>query len=198
MNLFFRNVDVAVGCSSLTRKLQLWSGAVMASVMFVGCAFASESREKMACAVWERETAFSNSLDTHDKGTFQEFLSDSAVFGAASPREIRGKAKILADWADFLKGDEIRLIWRPQFVSIASSNDLAMSRGPYILAVTEKGKSPAFFIGNYVSVWRPEKNGTWSVVFDGGGPKPEKVSGEDVALKHLDSAPNRCPYSSDK
>jgi ketosteroid isomerase-like protein len=58
--------------------------------------------------------------------------------------------------------DDRTLQWRPRYVGIARSGDLAFSTGPVFFA----GRAGA--AGNYLSIWRRQPDGSWKWVFDGG------------------------------
>jgi ketosteroid isomerase-like protein len=145
------------------------------------------------CDVWERERTFAESVDKHDRKAFAEHLHASAVFGAASPNPQRGRDAVLAAWDGIIEGKDIQLVWRPQFVSLGTDTNVAMSRGPFaITAKNDKGETK-YAIGHFVSVWtRKDGASPWYVVLDGGGPPPTPATADDVK-KHLAAAPATCP-----
>jgi len=147
------------------------------------------------CEVWNRERSFADSVDHHDRAAFTEHVHADAVFGAASPNTQRGRDAILKAWSGIIEGKDLQLVWRPQFVSIGTDTNVAMSRGPFtITAKNEKGETQRV-IGQFVSVWvRKDKGSPWYVVLDGGGPPPTPAT-EEEAQKHLAAAPATCPLA---
>jgi len=147
------------------------------------------------CEVWERERTFAKSVDDHDARAFAEHLHANAVFGAASPDPQRGREAVIKAWAGIVEGKDLRLEWRPQYVSVGADTNVAMSRGPFaITAKNDKGETRRV-IGQFVSIWiRKDETSPWYVVLDGGGPPPTPAT-EDEVKKHLGAAPTSCPRS---
>ncbi|MBY0422058.1 MAG: DUF4440 domain-containing protein, partial [Parvularculaceae bacterium] len=125
-----------------------------------------------ACAVFARERSFADSVERHDAAAFAEHLRADAVFAAATPRPVRGREAILADWAGIIRGDTTTLRWRPRFVTV--SGDVALSRGPYVLSGADASGRMTWRVGEFASVWTRGPDG-WKVLFDGGGPPPRSV-----------------------
>lgn len=145
------------------------------------------------CEVWERERTFAQSVENHDANSFAEHLHVNAVFGAASPNTQRGREAVIKAWAGIVGGEDIRLVWRPHFVSVGGDMNVAMSRGPFAIAARNDKGETTHSIGQFVSVWvRTAQASRWYVVLDGGGPPPTPAT-EDEVKKHLDSAPVNCP-----
>jgi ketosteroid isomerase-like protein len=144
------------------------------------------------CEVFDRELSFAESVDKHDKKLFAEHLHESAVFGAASPSPQRGRDAILKAWDGIVQGKNVKLEWRPQFVSLGTDT-IAISRGPFAFtSKNEKGETK-YSVGTFVSVWtRKDKSSPWYVVLDGGGPPPTPATAEEVK-KHMATAPAVCP-----
>jgi ketosteroid isomerase-like protein len=170
-------------------------GLVLLSLLVAPAGLAAEPAGMTAaeCQVWERERTFAESVDRHDRKAFAEHVHENAVFGAASPNVQRGRDAILKAWDGIIAGTDVKLEWRPQFVSLGTDTNVAMSRGPFaITAKNDKGETK-HAIGHFVSVWtRKDAASPWYVVLDGGGPPPTPAT-EDEAKKHLATAPASCP-----
>jgi len=145
------------------------------------------------CEVWERERTFAESVDRHDRKAFAEHVHENAVFRAASPNPQRGRETIVEGWKGIIEGKDIQLVWRPQFVSLGTDTNVAMSRGPFAMtAKNDKGETK-YAIGHFVSIWtRKDSASPWYVVLDGGGPAPTPATADEVK-KHLGTAPATCP-----
>lgn len=145
------------------------------------------------CEVFARERSFAGSVDRHDRRAFAEHVHENAVFGAASPDVQRGRDAILRAWDGIIAGTNVKLEWRPQFVSLGTDTNVAMSRGPYVLTAKNDKGEMEYRIGDFVSVWiRKDAASPWYVVLDGGGPAPTAAT-EEQAKQHLRSAPATCP-----
>jgi ketosteroid isomerase-like protein len=144
------------------------------------------------CEVWQRELSFAQSVDRHDAKAFAEHVHANATFAAASPHPQRGKAAVLEAWAGIIDGKDVKLEWRPEYVSIGGDG-VAISRGPYAFTAKDKEGKTRYGIGHFVSVWmRKNESSPWLVVLDGGGPPPQPATEEEVK-KHMATAPASCP-----
>jgi ketosteroid isomerase-like protein len=163
------------------------------SLLLAQAAFAADPGLSAAeCEVWERERSFAQSVDKHDKQAFAEHVHENAVFAAATDHTQRGRDTIVANWSGIIEG-KVHLEWRPQFVSIGTDTNVAMSRGPYVFQGKDKDGNTRYGIGDFVSIWvRKDAQSPWYVVLDGGGPPPKDASAEEAG-KHLANAPASCP-----
>ena len=127
-----------------------------------------------------REIGFSKSVEVQDHELFRSFVDPDARFANASV--LRGNEAIVDAWATFFVEDSPRIKWRPQFVEVLESGDLALTRGPYrIVDKNEKGELTESW-GTFNSVWRINADGEWLVVFDAGSFPDETPSDEQRAL----------------
>jgi len=62
-----------------------------------------------------------------------------------------------------------RLTWQPQKAEVSESCDLGYTYGDYELYDFARNE---IRYGNYFTVWRKEKDGTWRWVLDGGNTTP--------------------------
>jgi len=129
--------------------------------MMVGCqAAAPETHSDLEKQVTATELAFAKTMADRDMTSFSEFVSDEAVFFSGQDA-IRGREKIIAQWAGFFKGTAAPFSWSPDHVEVLDSGQLALSSGPVIGA---DGK----LIARFNSIWRRESSGRWKIVFDKG------------------------------
>lgn len=166
------------------------------AALAVAAAAADEAPPMSAeeCAVWNRELSFAKSVDNHDAKAFAAHIHPGAVFAAATANPTRGRDAIVESWAALLEGKTVQLVWRPQFVSVGSNANVAISRGPFYVHNSDPKARAAYAVGTFTSVWgRANARAPWQVLFDGGGPPPTPVAGEAEALAHLAKAPATCP-----
>ena len=97
-------------------------------------------------------------------------------------------------WEPLVEGRDIKLRWRPEFVSIGGDRNIAISRGPYVLEDTRPDAKVKFRAGTFTSIWvkQPESS-EWLVLFDGGGPPGTEVKEAREAQEILSRAPKTCP-----
>ena len=146
------------------------------------------------CAVWSREISFAQSVDHHDAKAFAAHVQSGAVFNAASDAPIHGREDIVKSWAGIIAGKDIKLVWRPHYVSIGGNPNIALSRGPFMIENSAPGAKHRYLVGQFTSVWaRTGAKAPWLVIFDGGGPPPTPVASEAEAQSHVTSTPDICP-----
>ena len=91
----------------------------------------------------------------------------------------RGPEAVAAAWSVFFAADGPRIKWRPQIVEVLEDGTLALSRGPYVMTVTDADGVETEHWGTFNSVWRLQDDGSWKVVFDAGSPAAARPA-EDV------------------
>ena len=132
-----------------------------------------------------REVGFSQSVETQDRERFASFIDPDARF--VGNKVDRSREAIAEAWAVFFTGDLPLIKWRPQFIEVLESGDLALSRGPYrIIDKNEQGEVKEAW-GTYNSVWRLNADGEWLIVFDAGSFPDETPSEEQRQLLESDA-----------
>ena len=144
------------------------------------------------CAVWERERSFAQSVANHDAKAFAEHVHPDAAFLPGPNAVVRGRAAVAADWAGLIAGGDVELQWHPQLVAIAGDPDTAISQGPYWFEDTRPDAKQRFSMGRFNSVWSRGADGTWHVLFDGGGAPARPASAEEID-KLKASLAKECP-----
>ncbi|HTL97954.1 MAG TPA: DUF4440 domain-containing protein [Holophagaceae bacterium] len=103
-----------------------------------------------------------------EKGISAAFLAnlaDGAVILGPEPMDAR------AHYA--AEKDPAFLSWRPTWIGLSASGDLAYSTGPWEYRVT-KDAAP-LVQGHFLSLWAKQADGTWKVAFDCGVPHPARA-----------------------
>jgi ketosteroid isomerase-like protein len=103
-----------------------------------------------------------------EKGTraaFLAFLADDAVVFRPGPVNGKGAWEKRAETG-------LDLIWEPTFAAIARSADFGYTTGP---AKWKANKQEEKFLGfgQFVSIWKKQKDGSWKVALDLGIENPE-------------------------
>ena len=87
-----------------------------------------------------REIGFSKSVENQDQERFASFVDPDARF--VGNKVDRSREAIAEAWTVFFTGDLPSIKWRPQFIEVLESGDLALSRGPYrIIDRNEQGET---------------------------------------------------------
>ena len=99
------------------------------------------------------------------RATFLAFLADDAVIfrpGPVNGKEAWGKRPETG----------LDLIWEPAFAAIARSADFGYTTGPAKWRANKKDEKFLGY-GQFVSIWKKQKDGSWKVALDCGIENPE-------------------------
>jgi ketosteroid isomerase-like protein len=116
--------------------------------------------ERLRAEVTAVETAFADTMARRDFEAFAGFVADDAIFMSGG-NPLRGKAAVLARWKGFFEGEHAPFSWKPDYVEVLASGDLAQSNGPVF---APDGK----LVARFYSTWRKRPDGRWEIVFDNG------------------------------
>ena len=111
------------------------------------------------------------------RAAFLAFLADDAIVFQPGPVNGQEAWKKRPE-----KG--ISLTWKPLFGAIARSADLAYTTGPAEWRHAKEDAKP-FGYGQFVSIWKKQKDGGWKVALDVGSEVPGLVKSEDAAPLEL-------------
>ena len=132
-----------------------------------------------------REIGFSKSVEVQDHEAFASFIDPDARF--IGGKVTRGREAVAEAWRVFFTGDLPTIRWRPQFIEVLESGDLALSRGPYrVLDRNEQGEITESW-GTFNSIWRRNADGEWLVVFDAGSPGASAPTDEQRKILESDA-----------
>lgn len=102
-----------------------------------------------------------------EKGIKEAFLSFAAKEAVISRdnRIYSGKAGI-SEYFEKQSMDNITLTWKPDYVDVADSGDMAWTHGKYTLTVTESEGETKESTGIFHTVWKRQADGSWKYVWD--------------------------------
>ncbi|MDQ6860616.1 MAG: nuclear transport factor 2 family protein [Verrucomicrobiota bacterium] len=121
--------------------------------------------------------------EQNTKAAFLQFLADDAIIFHPGPINAR------QEWARRPEKG-ISLKWRPVFAAISRSADLGYTTGPAEWR-KEKDDEKPFGYGQFISIWRKQKDGSWKVAVDVGGEVPGPPKAEETEVEYsLSEAPN--------
>jgi len=98
------------------------------------------------------------------RAAFLTFLAEDAIGFEPAPQSARNVWEARAEGGISLK-------WRPVFAAISRSGDLGYTTGPSEWRRNKTDEKP-FGHGQYVSIWKKQKDGTWKVALDVGSEVP--------------------------
>ena len=133
-----------------------------------------------------QEVAFSRAAEDRDLASFVSFLDVDARF--VGNAVLRGPDEITAAWQVFFADDGPTIKWRPQFVEVLESGDLAFTRGPYrLLAKGPDGEAVEEW-GTFNSVWRKDTDDAWRIILDAGNVSDAEPADSVRALLEQDDS----------
>lgn len=134
-------------------------------------------QEALQTVVENEGKFFQMGQDQGARAAFLDFLADDAI--VFQPGPVNGKEA----WK---KRPEkgISLKWTPLFAAIARSADLAYTTGPAAWRHSNEDEKP-FGYGQFVSIWKKQKDGAWKVALDAGGEVPGPAKAEDAPQLEL-------------
>ena len=147
--------------------LHLAAGVVLSLLVLSGGACASRSNrttikshdlESLEQSLRAAETAFAQTMADRDLAAFERFLADGAVFSSPQ-RALRGKAEIVATWKRFYEGEAPPFSWKPVRAFVSADGVIGGTTGP---VMDPEGN----VVGQFVSTWLRQPDGTWKVVLD--------------------------------
>lgn len=104
-----------------------------------------------------------------EKGVLAAFLAfadENAVLMRGN-KIIKGKANIKAHFetqaADY---NDFKLMWKPDFVDVSASGDLAYTYGKYTSKVLRNDGTTGEGAGIFHTVWKRQADGSWKFVWD--------------------------------
>jgi ketosteroid isomerase-like protein len=109
-----------------------------------------------------------------EKGTraaFLEFLADDGIVfrpGPVNGKEVWTKRPATA----------LDLVWEPTFAAIARSGDFGYTTGPAKWRANKEEKFAGY--GQFISIWKKQKDGSWKVALDCGTENPEPTGTPEV------------------
>jgi len=98
------------------------------------------------------------------KAAFLHFAAQDAVL-MRNDRLIRGKKEI-GKYFDASELTDIRLKWKPGFVDVSSSGDMAYTYGRYTFSAKDKNGKVLKSEGIFHTVWKRQQSGEWRYVWD--------------------------------
>ena len=117
--------------------------------------------------VRQAEIAFAKAFADRDKEKFFSMIANDATF-LSGLTTAQGKDAVVKRWSRFFESPQAPFSWGPERVSVSADGKLGLSTGP---VYDPKGTH----VGDYISTWRKEADGSWKIIFDSNGPGPAVI-----------------------
>ena len=113
---------------------------------------------------------FNQAAADRDMDRFLSFVSDTAVFDSADGR---GRESVKKAWAPFFEKDGPTISWTPTKAESLVAGDVGYTVGTWERHTKDARGNAMVRKGQYLTVWRKEKDGVWRATFDTGSTSPE-------------------------
>ena len=122
--------------------------------------------------IMKADADFAQAVAAKDRARFLSFVADVTTFNGGSPSELHGRDAVMKEWNDFFTPDGPTLSWTPTRGEVIGAGDLGYTTGRSLF----RGKGPdgksVERPGEYLTVWRKQRDGSWKVIFDTGSTLP--------------------------
>jgi ketosteroid isomerase-like protein len=117
-------------------------------------------------AVHDADRALSRASESRDIDAFAAILDADTVFVSESGPPVRGRDAVRVKWAAFFDPVGPSLTWEPYESEVSSRGDLGYTRGRFLFQGKDGSGKPVTERGEYLSIWRKQRDGAWRLVVD--------------------------------
>jgi ketosteroid isomerase-like protein len=146
---------------------------ILLAVMLCGFAISALAQaDAVKEALLKADHDFNKATQERRAEGWMEYMDDNGVLG--HPKPVVGRDAIRAalkeDWDD----PNYNLTWSPDEAYPMPGNRMGYTRGHWTLTTKDKEGKPLRLTGQYLTVWRQNKQGEWKIIWDGGAADPPK------------------------
>jgi ketosteroid isomerase-like protein len=140
--------------------------------LFSAVAFAQKQVTDASVLIKADEEFSDFSFKNGFANAFMSYADDSVIKLMSNNYPLIGKSELVKCFTQIAASNHSVLTWTPSKAMIAQSGDLGFTFGHYELRIKLESDKDTVYYGNYVSIWKKQKDGTWKYVLDGGNPTP--------------------------
>ncbi len=126
---------------------------------------------KPEAAIVTADENFNKAVAEKNRATFLSFIADNAVF-VGEESEMRGRDAIMKGWDAFFQKDGPTLEWQPTGAEVLVGGDVGHTVGRWVRRARGADGRTVQTTGQYLTVWRKQRDGVWKVVYDIGSTAP--------------------------
>jgi ketosteroid isomerase-like protein len=113
---------------------------------------------------------FNQTVVDRDLPRFLSFLADDAKFESAGAV---GKDAVAKAWAAYFEANGPTITWAPTKAESLVAGDVGFTVGTWERHLKDARGNAIVRRGQYLTVWRKQKDGEWRVIFDTGSTSPD-------------------------
>ncbi len=152
------------------RKVLGVLAAVLATLCGTALAQTKDPRTIVETAMMQADRLFNQAAADRDMKRFLSFVADDAKFDSA---EGLGKDAVAKAWAAFFEPDGPTISWAPTKAGALVAGDVGYTVGTWERHSKSAAGIAVVTRGEYLTVWRKQKDGIWRVQFDTGSTRPQ-------------------------
>jgi ketosteroid isomerase-like protein len=160
-------------CRSLHTVVILCCSVVLlcGSMAVAQCSPASKVAEPEAkadtkAALMKADRDFFAATKARRADGWMEFMTEETTISRDKPYS--GLQAIRATMSEDYKDPRFQLTWDPETAVILESGNMGYTSGHYVAVAPGPNNTTLKFGGQYITVWKKQKDGSWKVLWDGG------------------------------
>jgi ketosteroid isomerase-like protein len=127
------------------------------------------ARATAEAAMMKADRDFDQAAVDKNVERFLSLVAENAAFDSA---EGRGREAVRKAWAPFFEPNGPRLRWRPTRAEALVAGDVGYTIGTWERHAKDARGNDVVRRGQYLTVWRKQKDGAWRAEFDTGSTTP--------------------------
>ena len=146
---------------------------ILVAVILAGSTAAAQTenpRQLAEAAMMKADRDFNQAAAERDMDRFLSLVSETAAFDGADGR---GREAVRKAWAPRFEKDGPRLTWAPTKAESLVAGDVGYTVGTWERHTKDARGNEVVRTGQYLTVWRKEKDGVWRATFDTGSTSPD-------------------------
>jgi ketosteroid isomerase-like protein len=128
-----------------------------------------DGRKTAEAAMLKADRGFNQAMAQHDLKGFLSFVAADAAFDSA---EGRGRDGVAKAWAPFFAPNGPTIKWEPTKAEALVAGDVGYTVGSWERHSKDAAGKDVVRHGQYLTVWRKQKDGSWQATFDTGSTTP--------------------------
>jgi ketosteroid isomerase-like protein len=127
-------------------------------------------------ALLKADRDFNQATQEHRLDGWMQYMDYEGVVERGKPvvGEDAVRAALKPDWDD----PNFHLTWDPDEAYALPGNKMGYTRGHWELTSRDKDGNPIKLTGQYLTIWRLDKQHQWKIIWDGGSADPPKAPAE--------------------
>jgi uncharacterized protein (TIGR02246 family) len=139
-----------------------------AALALAGCnATTPDTHDADVKSIGDLEATTQAAWKSHDAAKIAAFYADNAVLMTPGSPATTGKDAISKSAQQMVADPALDLTWHADHIEVAKSGDVAWSRGPYQMTMTDPASHQVVHDhGSYLTTYQKQSDGSWKAVAD--------------------------------